>query len=283
MSNCYKINVAGLLMTGTYKKILFILTILVLFSGGLTAQQMHKIPMRVLNLYKLIGDTTNNYLDTVRNFEISDFITYKEYKVYLASMKKDSSTSFYKSQLPDTNIAFKKEVYEKYINSSEYDNYPVIGISWDNAMNYCKWKTLKENKDSIKVYYRLPDCSEWLSAMDFMSNQKIKNDFNQNYSDWLMGSRDETTFIYNRKKYNYFPYDYCYIHRKDDSPALKRKFVIGDSYLYQLGRLKDYANFSYHSYNGYRQVAFRIVKKNRMLSEYNHNNNGVFKYWGLEK
>jgi hypothetical protein len=263
--------------------ILPFLIILILLSSKLIAQQMHVIPTQVLNLYKLLGITTIDDMDTVQVFEISDFITYKEYKEYLASMKKDSSISFYKNQFPDTNIAFKKEVYVEYMNSSEYDNYPVLGISWDNAMNYCKWKTLKENKDSIRFIYRLPDCSQWLSSLDYLTKQKIKNDFNQNYSDWLMDSKDESSYNFQDDFHRTFQFNYVYFHKKTDPPALKRKFVIGDSYLYQKEKLVDYYDFSYYSYEGYRQIAFRIVKEYRQFFRDYHNKYGILKYWDIIK
>lgn len=270
-------------MTRKIINILSFLIILILVSSKIVAQSMHVIPTQILNLYKLLGITTIDKKDTIKVFEISDFITYKEYKEYLTSVKKDSSISFYKSQFPDTNITIKKEVYEKYINSSEYDDYPVLGISWDNAMNYCKWKTLKENKDSIRFIYRLPDCSQWLSSLDYLTKQKIKNDFNQNYSDWLLNTKDESLSFYSSGRNKEFPFDYIYLSREKDVPALKRKLVIGDSYLYQEERLINYANYSYYSFEGYRQIAFRIVKENIDTPEKVKSNYYLFKYWGLKK
>ncbi len=49
---------------------------------------------------------------------------------------------------------------------------------------------------------------------------------------------------------------------KDGPRILKRKRVIGDSYLFKFQSLADYLSASYgHSDEGYRQVGFRYVKE----------------------
>lgn len=114
--------------------------------------KFYSIPSQSKNFHALYGDTSYKKAQIVEEFEISEQVTFKEYKEYLAAIKKDSSEKFYWSQLPDTNISTDKKVYTEYITSKEYDDYPVLGISWDNAMNYCKWKTIKDNdSDSIHL------------------------------------------------------------------------------------------------------------------------------------
>ncbi|MEQ1734400.1 MAG: SUMF1/EgtB/PvdO family nonheme iron enzyme, partial [Bacteroidia bacterium] len=151
------------------------------------------IPAQTINLYKIIGVNTTAKEHTVKSFNISELISYKEYKTFLNDTKNDSSIEYYQTLLPDSNIG-SIEIRNKYIKGNAYDNLPVLGISWDNAMNFCRWKTLKENKDSIQFIYRLPIYSEWLAAYFYLSQNKIKNDFNQNYSDWLINSKSEVCY-----------------------------------------------------------------------------------------
>lgn len=242
-------------------KILYVAAFIALFTNhSLIAQDLHKIPSQTLKLYVLMGDNSKNKETIVKKFEISDFITFKEYKMYLASVKNDSSLKFYISQLPDSTICMNKETYNKYISDSEYDNYPVLGISWDNAMNYCKWKTKLDNpKDTILFFYRLPHCSEWLSAYNYLEKNKLANDLNKKYSDWLINTKDESFFNFTGTEAE-FMYNYFFIHSKSDAKVLKRKFVIGNSYLFEKEKLMDFYFFSYYANEGYRQIAFRYVK-----------------------
>ena len=268
-----------------YKLSLIFMIVLAHFNLSAQDTLPHKIPTQTIDAYKLLGDTSNSFIETIETFEISDFVSYKAYKLYLMAIKKDSTNSFYLSQLPDTNLG-PKEVYEKYIKSDDYDNFPVLGISWENAMNYCKWKTLNENpKDSIIFIYRLPVCSEWLAAYTYLQKNKVSNDFNTSYSDWLMNSKDESLYMFSND--TVFPFDYIYFHKKNDPPVLKRKFVIGDSFLYQHKRLLDYYMASFYATQGYRQIAFRTVKesvsKSKKLKLLNHSlDESLLNYWGLK-
>jgi len=268
-------------------RVLLFLFLIVMAPFNLSAQnaQLHLIPDQTIDAYKLLGDSSNSYIETIVGFEISDLVSYKDYKQYLNAIKKDSSDLFYLSQLPDTNIG-SKAIYDQYITGNVYDNFPVLGISWENAMNYCKWKTITENsKDSIVFIYRLPDCSEWLAVYTYYQKNNISNDFNKTYSDWLLNAKDES--LYKFSDDNIYPFDYIYFQKKNDPPVLKRKFVIGDSFLYQQDKLINYYRFGFYSTQGYRQVAFRYVKEFIKTSKkpklFNHTlAESLLEYWGLK-
>lgn len=218
-----------------------------------------KIPTQHLNLMQLVGDTIPGESYAIQAFEISKQVTFREYKEYLSAIRKDSSDQYYQSQLPDSSIA-KRADWEKYISGEIYNDYPVLGVSWNNAMNYCRWKTLKDNKKDILFLYRLPHCSEWLAAKHYLETNALESDFSKNYSDWLLGARDESLFDLRSGSWRQFPYDYTYFHKTNDPIAMKRKLVIGDSYRYQAENQSD-CFFSYYATQGYRQVGFRMVKE----------------------
>lgn len=251
------------------------------------AQDFYFIPTQIIKPYKLLGmdfyyslDTAkasakSNYQMTLDSLNISRQITFAEYKVYLEAIKKDSSYPFYKSQLPDSNITTAKN-YEAYITDKKYENFPVMGIRWEAAMNYCKWKTLSENKvDDIKFVYLLPKVSQWLDAFNYLETNKIPNDFDKNYADW-------TSNVYFEGAYGVssFPYDVIYYIRQNDKPRDKRKRVIGSSFLYANTTLLD--DRSFYAFNGYRFIGFRIVKQYIKEDEREKKSySSLFKYWGL--
>ena len=145
-------------------------------------------------------------------------------------------------------------------------------------MNYCKWKTLKANKnDTIEFIYRLPTLSEWLTAYHYFKVNNKKHDFNEKYSDWLLNAFEESFVIWGNKSIFKNYYNYEYYHKKNDTFVSKRKLIIGSSYLYENNHV-----FSNHKYGladeGYRHVAFRIVK----VKTSDYNIKSLFKYWELK-
>jgi Sulfatase-modifying factor enzyme 1 len=253
------------------------LSVFVFLSQQTTAQQTHKIPTQNLALYELIGKTSDKIFE-IKEFEISDFITFKEYKMYLSDIKRDSSQEYYLSQLPDTNISTDKKAYQEYITNNIYDDYPVLGISWDNAMNYCKWKTQKEEN----VIYRLPLCSEWLAASHYYEQNNIEHDMNNKYSDWTL---NQTTYWVRSSNFSpdtCLPFYYdrrIYISKKSDPKVYKRQTIVGKSYLYQLANVFGHAY--YYAFEGYRHIGFRIVKEEINQDEPTEIQKIILKHWGI--
>lgn len=237
--------------------------------------ELHNIPAQSFNYAEYIG--LNGYSDTfkIRAIEISDLITYGKYKTYLEEIKIDSSTEFYLTQLPDSNMCL-SDCYEAYLNSTDFDSYPVVGISWEAALHYCKWLTIKSNTNKIDFIYRLPTYSEWVSVHRHFSGAKS---FNENYSEWVLNSYDESGWSWKQlKTYG----DYIYLAKPDDPPVLKRKRIIGNSFLFQREYLKDFNTYGY-SYSGYRQNGFRVIieKKDDHTSKSDNYFKWILIYWGL--
>ena len=272
---CLNLNKSFKTMIKTW----IIFTTIFLFYIESIAQKMERIPEQHLNLFELVGDTVRTGIDTTKEFEISGFITFGEYKKYLNSIKQDSSAAYYLSQFPDSNISIDEKIYLIYITDRIYYKYPVLGISWDNAMNYCKWKTLKANKkDTIDFIYRLPTLSEWLTAYHYFKVNNKKHDFNEKYSDWLLNAFEETYFFLGGKKLTFKNYyDYEYFHKKNEPFVMKRKSIIGSSYLYENNQIFSNRNYGIAD-EGYRHIAFRIVK----VKTLDYNIKPLFKYWGLK-
>lgn len=231
-------------------------------------QELREIPEQKLPLFEMIDEyyyQLGSGIETpdsvtlfiIPKFQISPFVTYAEYKNYLNEIKKDSSETYYQTQLPDSNISTDIKVYEAYLNSSKYDQYPVLGISWENAMNYCSWKNSLENiSDTSYGAYRLPNTSEWISAYTYLKIQNIPSDMNNKYSDWLLSSYSESAYLFPIPN---FYLDDTYSASKNDQPVYHRKRFIGNSYLFDQEKLLQANGYGY-DYTGYRNVGFRIVK-----------------------
>jgi formylglycine-generating enzyme required for sulfatase activity len=247
-------------------KRLYALFFAVFVSINIQAQQMHSIPQQKF----LFPNATEKQEEiSVEAFEISDFISLGEYKEYLAEIKKDSSFEYYRSQLPDSSITIQEDVFVEYLQNPEYENYPVLGISWENAMNFCKWKSLKENNGEIKFIYRLPLYSEWQAAQKHLEKEAVAHDFNKLFSDYLLNS------YYEQRTWESL--ENIYFHKKNDHAYFKRKCVIGNSY-----RFNNQEEFNILPYSlaneGYRHIGFRIVKTKIDTLE-----KQVLKYWAYEK
>jgi len=247
------------------------------FQEKIVAQEptFHKIPSQEIS-FQLSSDSSLSkiYKLEVEALKISDFISYGEYEGFLNQIREDSTLEFYNTLLPDREMCLPK-CYNAYVHSNAFNEYPVVGISWDAAMHYAKWLTLKNNPKKIELVYRLPKRSEWISALKYLGDS---SDLNHDYSDWTMTSHDESVFGWNEISY---PLDYIYYHKIDDPLVLKRKKIIGNSFRYQIENFVDSPFYGY-SDHGYRDTSFRIVKEFKKSNNENQEPfKWLFKYWDL--
>lgn len=229
-----------------------------------SAQLFYNIPKQNIKPYELFGDSINPYRAKSKNcilevdsFTISKLITLGEFKEYLSEVKKDSSYEFYLSQWPDSSIASEGN-YRNYITNESYINYPAAGITWRAAMNFCRWKTLKDNKtDTISFIYLLPGHTEWIAAWAYLDGNKIKHDFNNNFSDWTMNMYCEGGCLgsYSDSCEGYKGHSYYFL--QNDPPRMNRMYALGNSF--NFNRRASYTR-GYYTFKGYRHIAFRVVK-----------------------
>lgn len=86
------------------------------------------------------------YID---QFEVSNF----NWLEYLFWVKRTYSEypMIYKNALPDTNcwrspLGYNEPYVEYYLRHPSYQDYPVVGVSWNQANDFCKWRTDRVNE-----------------------------------------------------------------------------------------------------------------------------------------
>ena len=77
---------------------------------------------------------------------------------YLHYIERDSSETYYQSALPDTTVwekelAFNTPYVSNYLRYPGFRYYPVVGVSWEQAVDYCRWRTEAVNKQRAMEYY----------------------------------------------------------------------------------------------------------------------------------
>lgn len=250
-------------------KTLTTLVLLFLSTSGIKDKKSlsYNIPCQKLNIFNILGKTNDSTITEIQSFEATKLVTFSEYKIYLETIEKDSSELFYRSQLPDSNIIPSKSLKKLLVK-----NQPIFGISWENALNYCKWKTFMEKTDSLKFVFKIPNCSEWCSSYSYLENTKANHDFNKEFSEWTENAMYDNYLSFKSKG---FP-NIIYNHKSYDNQVAKRKIVLGKAVLTESTQLTNCFSLSYFATKGYKNIGFRCVKVDKRLAK------TTLKYWGIK-
>ncbi len=113
------------------------------FTMGLTEQDVtydwNNVPRRVT--------VSSFYMDET---EVAN-IDYREYLFWLENAYGASYPEVIKNALPDTlvwreELSYNEPFVENYFRHPSYDEYPVVGVNWLQANEYCRWRTDRVNE-----------------------------------------------------------------------------------------------------------------------------------------
>jgi formylglycine-generating enzyme required for sulfatase activity len=183
------------------KEIFFVFYIL--FATSFTIKNESSVEMN--SFKKNFSKVTTDLF--VCKYEVSN----AEYRNFLSDLKNSNKNESYQSCLPDTlcwidklNIAKNTEPFvEYYFRNPSYDNYPVVGVSYESALKYCDWLTENYNQSHRrkfkKVFFKLLTKDEWTFAAN-------KGDLSKVYtwgSGYIQNNRKQDLCNYRRIDYKY--------------------------------------------------------------------------------
>jgi gliding motility-associated lipoprotein GldJ len=78
-------------------------------------------------------------------------LDYREYLYWLSYVYESDYRFLYREALPDTlvwreRLAYNEPMVELYLRHPAYEEYPVVGVSWQQASKYCDWRTDRVNE-----------------------------------------------------------------------------------------------------------------------------------------
>ena len=125
--------------------------------------------------------------------EISN-ISWMEYMYWNESTFGKSSKE-YLSSLPDTSV-WDEPFSSHYLSHPAYRDYPVVGVSWQQANSYSKWRSerVMEHIEALrlehpkriypsKINYRLPTLAEWELVANANYSEKTQRKLAKKYTE----------------------------------------------------------------------------------------------------
>ena len=145
----------------------------ILIRGGTFAMGM--------NQESIMGEWNNNLRRvTVSSFRIDQYeVSNKKYRTYIHWLEKIfiplGKDSIVKAALPDTSVwktelSYNDPMVEGYFRAKAFNDYPVVGVTWEQANNYCRWRTDRANENTLIKYKLIDAKNPYVGKMGIANN-----------------------------------------------------------------------------------------------------------------
>ncbi len=150
----------------------------VLIHGGTFAMGMNQ---------ESVMSEWNNSLRrvTVSSFRIDKYeVSNKKYRDYTHWLEKIflplGNDSIVRAALPDTlvwksDLAYNEPMVAGYFRATAFNDYPVVGVTWDQANNYCRWRTDRANEKTLLRYGLIDAKTPYVGKMGGITNTDTAN------------------------------------------------------------------------------------------------------------
>jgi formylglycine-generating enzyme len=130
------------------------------YQGQVTGPNLVLIEGGTFNMGLSEQDVTYEWNNVPRRVTVSSFymdesevanIDYREYLDWLERVYGGSYPEVVTKAMPDTlvwreELSYNEPFVENYFRHPSYDEYPVVGVNWLQANEYCKWRTDRVNE-----------------------------------------------------------------------------------------------------------------------------------------
>lgn len=181
------------------------------YEGQINGPNLVLIEGGTFTMGLTLDDPTYEYNNVPRRVTVSSFymdetevsnINYREYLFWLRN-RYISYPEVYKNALPDTlvwreELAFNEPLVETYLRHPSYDDYPVVGVSWLQANDFCKWRSNRVNEMILierGILHPTPDSkdSDNFDTKAYLDGQYVGN-VNKNMKDYVNGGERPVRF-----------------------------------------------------------------------------------------
>jgi gliding motility-associated lipoprotein GldJ len=178
---------------------------------------------------------------TVSSFYMDQYeirnVDWREYTNWMKVVFSKTAPRLVEKSHPNINVwreelAYNEPYLANYFSHPAYDNYPVVGVSWEQAMDYCTWRTDRVNEKALIE-------NGIIEPPDFLKLQRLTN------FDSIANS-----FVFNTQKYllqdSYKPMAGRYALK--DLLGQNRKVDMSDGILFSDFRLPTEAEWEFAAY-----------------------------------